>query len=164
MINTIALTGRLTSDPELKTTDSGKKVCNFTLAVNDGYGDKQKSYFISCSVWNKSAENLAQYTKKGDLIGVEGKLTQRTYDLNESIRSVTEVVCSSITFLNTKTSATTNESDQTNKYSSYEQNEPQAPKKAFSVENGSIYQSSLLDETSYQNKSQLNIDEDDLPF
>ena len=164
MINTIALTGRLTSDPELKTTDSGKKVCNFTLAVNDGYGDKQKSYFISCSVWNKSAENLAQYTKKGDLIGVEGKLTQRTYDLNESIRSVTEVVCSSITFLNTKTSATTTESDQTNKYSSNYQIERDEPKKMPSVENGSIYQSSLLDETSCQNKSQLSLDEDDLPF
>ncbi len=164
MINTVALTGRLTSDPELKATDSGKKVCNFTLAVNDGFGDKQKSYFISCSVWNKSAENLAQYTKKGDLIGVEGKLTQRTYNLNDSIRSVTEVVCSSITFLNTKTSATTNESDQTNKYSSNYQIARDEPKKMPSVENGSIYQSSLLDETSYQNKSQLNLDDEDLPF
>ena len=164
MINNVTLTGRLSRDPELKTTESGKKVCNFTLAVNDGFGDKQKSYFISCSVWNKSAENLVQYTKKGDLIGVEGKLTQRTYDLSGSIRSVTEVVCSSITFLNTKTSATTTESDQTNKYLSNYQIERDEPKKMPSVENGSIYQSNLLDETSYQNKSQLTIDDEDLPF
>lgn len=166
MINRVVLVGRLTTDPELKTTDSGKKVCNFTIAINDGYGDKQKSYFIACVVWNKSAENLVQYTKKGDLIGVEGKLTQRTFDLNGSIRSVTEVLCSSVTFLNstnTQTSATDNDSDYMNKYSTEPKTSAQADKKAPSSENGSIYQSNLFDNPSYQSNS-LSIEDEDLPF
>lgn len=167
MINTVVITGRLTTDPELKTTDSGKKVCNFTIAINDGYGDKQKSYFIACVVWNKSAENLVQYTKKGDLIGVEGKLTQRTFDLNGSIRSVTEVLCSSVTFLNstsTKTSPTANESTQPTKYSSYYQTESQHDKKVSSVDNNNNYETTMLDYPQKEITKQDIDDYEDLPF
>lgn len=92
--NIIVLTGRLTRDAELKYTQSGKAVASFGLAVNDGFGDKQKTYFINCSIWDKGAENLANLTHKGSKIAVNGKLTSRNYEANDgSKRTAVEVVC-----------------------------------------------------------------------
>lgn len=92
--NIIVLTGRLTRDAELKYTQSGKAVASFGLAVNDGFGDKEKTYFFNCSIWDKSAENLANLTHKGSKIAVNGKLTSRNYEANDgSKRTVIEVVC-----------------------------------------------------------------------
>jgi len=90
--NVVVLTGRLTKDVELKYTQSGKAVTNFTLAVDDGFGDKKKAYFFNCVLWEKGAETLANYTHKGSKIAVTGKLSSRNYEANDgSKRTVVEV-------------------------------------------------------------------------
>lgn len=91
-MNQIILTGRLTKDIELRTTTQGKSVTMFSIAVNDGYGDNQKTYFHNVVVWGKSAENMAQYTHKGSKVAVKGKLTSRSYEKDGQKRYVTEVV------------------------------------------------------------------------
>lgn len=103
-MNKVILIGRLTKDVELKYTPSGSAVANVTVAV-DRYskeGDKSAD-FINVVVWNKSAENLAQYKGKGDQIAVEGSLQTRSYEAQDgSKRYVTEVLASRIEFIGSK--------------------------------------------------------------
>ena len=105
MINRVVMVGRMTRDPELRRTGSGAAVTSFTLALNRNYNsaDGQQADYISCVVWNKVAENVAQYCSKGSLVGVEGRLRSRTYDNAQGQRVyVTEVVCDSVHFLETR--------------------------------------------------------------
>ncbi len=155
MINTVALTGRLTSDPEVKITSGNKKVCNFTLAVNDGYGEKKTVYFFLCVVWQRQAEVLAQYSKQGDLIGVEGKLTQKSYVGKDDNRVIiNEILCAKIVFLNTRTN-TYHQEEQ-------EQQEEQEP----SYKEALVTSSPEQNHHNYTNAAQETEmpDEDDLPF
>ena len=97
MINRVILTGRLTKDPELRKTQTGKSVANFTVAVDRMRRKDQEvadTDFISCQAWNKTAEYIGNYAKKGTLIGVDGRIQTRNYD-NASGQKVhvTEVVC-----------------------------------------------------------------------
>lgn len=97
MINRVVLAGRLTKDPELRKTQSGKSVTNFTVAVDRPRRKDQEvaeTDFISCQAWNKTAEYICRYAKKGTLIGVDGRIQTRNYD-NASGQKVhvTEVVC-----------------------------------------------------------------------
>ena len=113
MINRVVMVGRLTRDPELRRTGSGAAVTSFTLALNRNYNsaDGQQADYISCVVWNKVAENVAQYCSKGSLVGVEGRLRSRTYDNAQGQRVyVTEVVCDSVQFLETRAQRERNQS------------------------------------------------------
>jgi len=101
-MNSVAIVGNLTADPELRHTDSGAAVCSFTVAVNEKYKDKQETYWIDCVAWNKTAELLVQYFRKGNRIGVEGKLTTRTWEGKNGKVKSTEINVSNITFLNEK--------------------------------------------------------------
>lgn len=77
MINNVTLVGRLTKDPDLRYTSTGTAVASFTIAVNRAYkkeNDEQKADFINCVVWRKTAESLANYTRKGSLVGIEGRI------------------------------------------------------------------------------------------
>ena len=104
-MNRALLVGRITKDPEVKTTQSNIPVVSFTLAVNrqftDPSGDRQAD-FIQCVVWRKQAENLARFVKKGALLGVEGRIQTRQYETENGTRYVTEVVCDSVQFLESK--------------------------------------------------------------
>ena len=82
MINRVVMVGRMTRDPELRRTGNGAAATSFTLALNRNYNsaDGQQADYISCVVWNKVAENVAQYCAKGSLVGVEGRLRSRSYD------------------------------------------------------------------------------------
>ena len=83
MINRVVLTGRLTRDPELRTTGSGISVATFTLAVDRQYTNargEREADFISCVIWRKSAENFVNFTSKGSLVGIDGRLQSRSYD------------------------------------------------------------------------------------
>lgn len=92
-MNKVFFTGRLAADAELRTTTSGKSVTMFSLAVNDGFGEKQKAYFFKVVVWGKGAEAVANYTHKGSKVAVTGKLTSRSYDdKNGNKRTAIEVV------------------------------------------------------------------------
>lgn len=99
MINRVTLIGRLTKKAELKSTPNGKSVCNFTLAVQR---DKDNTDFIPCVMWGKTAEVLAQYTDKGSLVGVDGRLQVRSYDSNGTTKYATEVICDGLTLCDSK--------------------------------------------------------------
>lgn len=106
MINRVVLTGRLTKDPELRYTPSGVAVATFTVAVRRSFQNQQGEYesdFINCVVWRRPAENMANFTKKGSLVGVDGRLQTRNYEGQDGKRVyVTEVVAESVQFLETK--------------------------------------------------------------
>lgn len=102
MINRTVLTGRLVRDPELRYTDGGVAVTNIIIAVNRPFinaSGEREADFINCVVWRKPAENLEKYVKKGDLIGVDGRLQSRSYESEGKTVYVTEVVVDNVEFL-----------------------------------------------------------------
>jgi len=104
-INRTILVGRITKDIELKSTQSNISFVNFTLAVNRQFtsqNGEQEVDFIQCIAWRKQAENMAQYLHKGSLIGVEGRIQTRTYEVDNGTRYITEVVCDNVQFLESK--------------------------------------------------------------
>lgn len=105
MLNQIVIVGRLVKDPELKETETGKKVTNITLAVPRSYKNVNGEYetdFIDCTLWTGVAENTSEYCKKGDLLGVKGRVQTRMYETDEKKNYVTEVVAEKVTFLTSK--------------------------------------------------------------
>ena len=115
-INKIVLTGNLTKNPEVKYTQSGKAVAMFSIAVNDGFGDNQKTYYPNIVVWGKTAETVGNNLVKGSKVGVVGKLTTRSYDNSAGQKVyVTEVVADmygGIEFLGSKKQSQSNEMDE----------------------------------------------------
>jgi single-strand DNA-binding protein len=91
-MNIVALTGRLTADTNLRYTQSGKAVCTFDIAVDDGFGDNKQTYFHRIVVWGKAAETCADNLSKGSKVNVKGKLTSRSYESNGQKKYITEVV------------------------------------------------------------------------
>lgn len=106
MINNVVLVGRLTRDPDLRSTGSGIPVTSFTLAIDRNYTNKQgerDADFINCVIWRKGAEIFSNYTSKGSLVGIEGRLQSRSYDDKDGKRVyVTEVVVSDFSFLDSR--------------------------------------------------------------
>ncbi|WP_462399801.1 single-stranded DNA-binding protein [Lacticaseibacillus pantheris] len=106
MINSVALTGRLTRDPELKYTQGGKAVTSFSLAVDRSFTNQQgqrETDFIECVVWRKAAEQLASTVHKGNLIGIEGRIQTRNYENQQGQRVyVTEVMVDRFSYLESK--------------------------------------------------------------
>ena len=106
MINRAVLTGRLTRDPELRYTTSGTAVVSFTLAVDRQFrnqnGDRDAD-FVNCVIWRKSAENFSNFTHKGSLVGVEGRIQTRNYENQQGNRVyVTEVVVDNFALLESR--------------------------------------------------------------
>jgi single-strand DNA-binding protein len=108
MINRVVLVGRLTRDPELRNTTTGNAVCSFTLAVDNrtkGQDGSKTASFIPCVVFSQQAENVSQFVRKGSLVGIEGRLNQRSYDRKDGTKAtVIEVLCDSVQFLEPKAS------------------------------------------------------------
>ena len=105
-MNKILLIGRLTKDPELRYTQSGTAVASFTLAVNRNFTNQngeREADFINCIAWQKAAEFVLQYFKKGQQMALEGRLQVRSYDDNNGQRRwVTEVVTEKVEFVGSK--------------------------------------------------------------
>ena len=103
MINRAVLTGRLTKEAELRTTQSGLSVATFTLAVNRHSKAKGDADFINCVIWRKAAENLCNFTSKGSLVGIDGRIQTRSYE-NKSGQKVyvTEIVVDNFSLLESK--------------------------------------------------------------
>lgn len=105
MLNRVVLVGRLTKDVELRYTTSGIAVARFVLAVNRQFaknGEKEAD-FVSCIAWRKTAENLSNYTKKGSLVGVDGRITTGSYEGNDGKKVyTTDIVADSIQFLDSR--------------------------------------------------------------
>lgn len=96
-MNSLALSGRLTRDPELRYTESGKEVCSFTIAVQRP-GTKDKTDFIDCVAWEKKALFVSKYFKKGKWIEVSGIITTRLYETDGRKRKDTEMRCDQVFF------------------------------------------------------------------
>ncbi|MDR2557817.1 MAG: single-stranded DNA-binding protein [Mycoplasmataceae bacterium] len=110
-MNKAILIGRIASDPILKHTASDRSVVNFNLAVTDSFSAKN-SYFFPCIAWEKRADYIQNYLKKGDLVSVDGRLTRRSYTAKDGqLVYVTEVVIDQIARLSrpSKTNEETNE-------------------------------------------------------
>ena len=106
LINNVVLVGRLTKDPDLRYTSSGTAVATFTLAVNRNFTSQngnREADFIDCVIWRKSAETLANYARKGTLLGVTGRIQTRSYDNQQGQRVyVTEVVAENFQLLESR--------------------------------------------------------------
>lgn len=103
MMNQIVLVGRLVGDVEVKELESGKKVANAVLAVPRSFKNENGEYdtdFIDIVIWNSIADNTAEYCKKGDLIGIKGRLETNNYETeNGEKRKSTQVIAERVTFL-----------------------------------------------------------------
>jgi single-strand DNA-binding protein len=105
VLNQAVLVGRIVREPELKDTEKGK-VTNITLAVPRSFKNQNGEYdtdFISCVLWKGVAESTVEYCKKGDLVGIKGRIQSREYETDEETKKhVTEVVAEKVTFLSSK--------------------------------------------------------------
>ena len=113
-MNKALLIGRLTRDPELRSTSTGRNVCQFSIAVNRNFTNangEREADFINCVVWDKQAENLVKYQKRGNQIAVDGRIQTRNYEDKDGKRVyVTEILANSISFLDSKgTNASSND-------------------------------------------------------
>lgn len=155
MINSVALTGRLTKDVDLRTTQSGISVASFTLAVNRQYSKDKEADFINCVAFKKTAEVLQQFAGKGRLIGVTGSIQTRHYTGKDGKEVyVTEVLANSISFLDSRNSAQS-------EYNGQQGNQPQYGQQAsqgqnFGQQGGNFNQS--------WSQGDVNVSPEDLPW
>lgn len=125
MLNRALLVGRLTRDPELRRTGSGKAVTSFNLAVERNFkNDDQEADFINCVCWGKVAENTERYCSKGSMVSVDGRIQTRNYENNQGQKVyVTEVIADSVQFIQTNRNNNTATATQA-PVNSYVPNEP----------------------------------------
>ncbi len=105
-MNKVILIGRLTRDPEMRTTASGTTVTRFSLAVQRPFQDQngeRGADFINCVAWRRQAENIGKYCTKGTQVAVEGRIQTGSYDAQDGTkRYTTDIVCDNVTFLGSK--------------------------------------------------------------
>ena len=110
-INKVILIGRTGKDPEIKSTNSGKKVASFSLATSEKYKDQEQTTWHNLVLWEKLAEISEKYIKKGSLIYVEGKISNRSWDDKDGVkRYTTEIIVNSLQLLDKKEGSNNNES------------------------------------------------------
>ncbi len=146
-MNNVNIIGNITKDIELRSTQSGKSVANVSIAYNDGYGDKQTAHYFDVQVWEKQAENLAQYCGKGSKIAVSGKLIQQTWEYEGKKQRKVLIQAFNIMFLDSK------------------KEDGQAPKESSQ---GEITKAAMNEESdpfsSFYESNQEDINNLDLPF
>ena len=168
MINRAVLTGRITRDPELRYTQNGTAIVQFTLAVDRQFrnqGGEREADFINCVIWRKSAENFANFTHKGSKIGVDGRIQTRSYENQQGNRVyVTEVIVDSFALL---------DSLQDSQQGSAPQNQNNSSQNGFNNNQGNYTQQQNNGSQGYQNQNNgysnnddqnINIADDQLPF
>jgi len=167
MINRVVLVGRLTKDPELRYTQSGTATVKFTLAVNrrvknDGQPDAD---FISCVAWIKTAENLANFQKKGNLIGLEGRIQTGSFEGQDGKRVyTTDVVAESIQFLERNNSQ---QGEQAQTQTNQQYGAPQQQQQSLGQQQTYNQQQNYtrVDEDPFaSSRGPMEVSEDDLPF
>lgn len=156
-INRVVLVGRLTKDIEIRMTQSGTKIGNFTLAVQRnkaGNGGQVEADFVRCLAFNKTAENMEKYTHKGSQIAIEGRIQTGSYtDRDGKKVYTTDVACESVQFLDPKESTN-------NSYANNYQNPQTPPPFSASMTRNNPF----MDEPEEEYDTGLDIDSDDLPF
>ncbi|MCI5871983.1 single-stranded DNA-binding protein [Streptococcus sp. 11273D007BW] len=165
MINNVVLVGRMTRDAELRYTPSNQAVATFTLAVNRNFKNQngeREADFINCVIWRQQAENLANWAKKGALIGVTGRIQTRNYDNQQGQRVyVTEVIADSFQILESR--ATREGSSGSYQSNSFDQGFSSQPS-GFQQPSQSQTPNFSRDESPFGNSSPMDISDDDLPF
>lgn len=162
MINNVTLVGRLTKDPDLRYTSGGKGVATFTLAINRNFTNQageREADFIQCVIWRKPAETLANYARKGTLLGVTGRIQTRSYDNQQGQRVyVTEVVAENFQLLESRATSEQRQSTQ--------QSQPaqQANRQNYNEPVPSGFPSDGDMPTSAPVGATLDVSDDDLPF
>lgn len=105
MLNQVVLVGRLVHDLQIHKTDTGKKVCTLTLAIPRSFKNMDGNYdtdFIRCVVWDSVAENTNEYCKKGDIVGLKGRIQSRVIEKEDKKETIMEVIGEKVTFLTNK--------------------------------------------------------------
>lgn len=152
-MNNVVLVGRLTRDPELRTTPNGIATCQISLAVNGlpNQNGERTTDFINVQVWRRQAENVSKYCTKGSQVGVVGRIHTRSYDANDgSKRYVTEVVADNITFLGSSNKGSSQYSDPMPDYNAVSQQ--------------SMPTTDITDDPFKDFGSEVVLSDDDLPF
>jgi len=157
-MNNVSLVGRLSKEPELKYTQNGVAVCNFTLAINRPFKNangENEADFIMIQVWRKSAENAANFLKKGSQAAVNGRINTRHYENDKGDRVyVTEVVADFVQFLDPKPQGQGNQSQQ-GQGSYQKQSNPYAGNSNAQNQNGNQFGTG---------GGPIAVSDDDLPF
>lgn len=106
-MNKIVITGNLTKDAELRYSTEGKAIVKFSIANNEGWGDKKQTNFINCVAFNKTAEAIANYTSKGSKVLIDGKLQMGSYEKKDGAGKAytTDILVNQIEFLDKKVEA-----------------------------------------------------------
>lgn len=105
MLNQVVLVGRLTSDPEAVQLEGGHKKSIFNVAVPRSFKNQNGEYetdFIRCVLWDAIATSTSEYCKKGDIVGIKGRIQVTQYDDNGEKKYLTEVIAEKVTFLSSK--------------------------------------------------------------
>ncbi len=175
MINNVVLVGRLTRDPELRFTSNGSAVATFNLAVNRNFtnqsGDREAD-FVNCVIWRKPAETLANYAKKGTLLGVVGRIQTRNYENQQGQKVyVTEVVCDNFQLLESRNASEQRQQqpggfgnqDTGNNSNNFAQKQNS---QSFGQSSGKNEMPNFDRDNSdpFGSSSQIDISDDDLPF
>ena len=186
MINRVVLVGRLTRDPELRYTANGAAVASFTVAVNRQFTNSQgerEADFVNCVIWRKAAENFANFTNKGSLVGIDGRLQTRNYENQQGQRVyVTEVVVDNFSLLESRSESekrnsgngssnnanpnqapSYNQSSQSNQ-SPYGNNNNQSNNNSNNNNNQSNNSNNNMSDPFADNSKPIDISDDDLPF
>ncbi|KRM12642.1 single-stranded DNA-binding protein [Paucilactobacillus suebicus] len=184
MINRAILVGRLTRDPELRYTTSGAAVATFSLAVNRQFTNQageREADFINCVIWRKSAENFSNFTHKGSLVGIDGRIQTRNYENQQGNRVyVTEVVVENFSLLEPRSHNQNSGFQQNNAAPSFDNNQA-APQSSMANPFGSPASSSnnggnnsansaansaasSANDPFASNGESIDISDDDLPF
>ncbi|MDR1473010.1 MAG: single-stranded DNA-binding protein [Lactobacillales bacterium] len=169
MINNVVLVGRLTRDPELRYTNSNVANVTFTLAVNRNFTNQQgqrEADFINVVIWRKSAEVLAQYAKKGTLLGVTGRIQTRNYENQQGQRVyVTEVVADNFQLLESRKTSEQRMSNQSfdNEQGSQVNSFPSSFEQANKNSSLSGFSNNEASANPFGEAS-IDISDDDLPF
>ncbi|MFZ2941324.1 MAG: single-stranded DNA-binding protein [Leptotrichiaceae bacterium] len=141
-MNQVTLIGRLTKDPELKYTQGGKAFCKFSIAVTREF-NREEADFIGCVAWDKRAETIAEYLRKGRRIAIQGRLNVRSYEQNGENKWITEVIVDKFDFIDTNSNSTGGN---------------------YAPQSGTTSNNQGIEATSSTEDNEEIIDDDDFPF
>ncbi len=148
MINKSILVGRLTRDPEVRKTQTGKSVVNFSIACTEGYGDKKRTDFPNCQAWDGRADFIGNYLKKGSLVGIVGRTQTRSYENSDGRKvHVQEILVDEIKALESMQSSNQNQTAE-----------------AYGYQPGGNSSASSFNQMQEDGGPILDITNDDLPF
>lgn len=166
MINRVVLVGRLTRDPELRYTQSGAAVAQFTIAVNRQFTNskgERDADFISCVIWRKAAENFTNFTHKGSLVGLDGRIQTSSYDNKQGQRVYhTDVIIDNFSLLESKGETSSKPADNSQQKSSNNNGYSNQPANTANKSAGNSQKNNS--DPFADNSKPIDISDDDLPF